>query len=127
LKFNGPMILYYISFMPLRPFGIFCGYEVRRNWGRSSNFVVPMPMRSAARLDLRNRCLEPPGSDSSRIPISLYFITSHPRAHSRHRRYSVPLPFLQRVLEVTKSVQIPRQAFLLSNFHLSLQVYIFQR
>lgn len=45
-------------------------------------------MLNAARPDLRNRCLEPAGSDSSRIPISLYFITSHPRAHSRRRRYS---------------------------------------
>lgn len=45
----------------------------------------------AARSDSRNRCLESAGSDSSRIPISLYFITSHPRARIRvadARRYS---------------------------------------
>lgn len=79
------MILYYIlhattaarDFLRLRgapKLGVFefCGIYVDAQ--RSTSGLV------------RNRCLEPPGSDSSRIPISLYFITSYPRAHSRHRR-----------------------------------------
>lgn len=67
-----------------RPLGIFCGYEVRRNPG-VFEFRGIHSVQRGARSDLRNRCLEPVESDSSRIPISLYFITSHPRTYSRPR------------------------------------------
>jgi len=99
-KFNGPIEIISLS----QPFGIFCGREARRN-RESSNFVVHVPTCSAACSDLRNRCLEPVGSDSSRIPISLYFITSHPRTYSRRRCspgiQTVLLPFIQDVPETT--------------------------
>lgn len=74
----------------------------------------------AVRSDLRNRCLESTGSDSSRIPISLYFITSHLRARIRvadPRRYSgeVLLSFVQDVSK-TQGIWIFYKK-ILSNFY----------